>query len=139
MSYGLYYPARHRRTIPREKAKREKRSGAFSRPWGGVAEVVKPKRLATLSLAGTWVRIPPPPTAEHYIAVCRKGRRAELKHGIYGTFHNVSRKHLHRYVAEFDFRWNARKVDDDARTALAIRSADNKRLRYREPVAKDAQ
>jgi len=30
-----------------------------------------------------------------------------LKHGMYGTFHNVSRKHLHRYVAEFDFRWNA--------------------------------
>jgi len=26
-----------------------------------------------------------------------------LKRGIYGTFHNVSRKHLHRYVAEFDF------------------------------------
>ena len=32
-----------------------------------------------------------------------------LKRGIYGTFNNVSRKHLHRYVAEFDFRWNARK------------------------------
>jgi hypothetical protein len=27
-----------------------------------------------------------------------------LKCGIHGTFHNVSRKHLHRYVAEFDFR-----------------------------------
>ena len=59
-----------------------------------------------------------------------------LKRGIYGTFHNVSRKHLHRYVAEFDFRWNARKVDDGQRTALAIRGADGKRLRYREPVAK---
>lgn len=32
-----------------------------------------------------------------------------LKRGIYGTFHNVSRRHLHRYIAEFDFRWNARK------------------------------
>ncbi len=59
-----------------------------------------------------------------------------LKRGIYGTFHNVSRKHLHRYVAEFDFRWNARKVDDGARLALAVRSAEGKRLRYREPVAK---
>jgi transposase-like protein len=58
-----------------------------------------------------------------------------LKRGIYGTFHNVSRKHLHRYVAEFDFRWNARKMDDGARTALAIRKADGKRLRYREPIA----
>jgi transposase-like protein len=59
-----------------------------------------------------------------------------LKRGIYGTFHNVSRKHLHRYVAEFDFRWNARKMDDGARTALAIRSADGKRLRYKDPVVK---
>jgi ISXO2-like transposase domain len=59
-----------------------------------------------------------------------------LKRGIYGTFHNVSRKHLHRHVAEFDFRWNARKIDDGEWTALAIRRADGKRLRYREPVAK---
>jgi transposase-like protein len=59
-----------------------------------------------------------------------------LKRGIYGTFHNVSRKHLHRYVAEFDFRWNARKVDDGERLARAVRSAEGKRLRYREPVAK---
>lgn len=59
-----------------------------------------------------------------------------LKRGIYGTFHNVSRKHLHRYVAEFDFRWNARKVDDGERLARAIRSAEGKRLRYREPIAK---
>jgi hypothetical protein len=59
-----------------------------------------------------------------------------LKRGMYGTFHNVSRKHLHRYVAEFDFRWNARKVDDGERLARAVRSAEGKRLRYREPVAK---
>ncbi len=59
-----------------------------------------------------------------------------LKRGIMGTFHNVSREHLHRYVAEFDFRWNARKIDDGARTALAIRKADGKRLRYKQPVAK---
>ena len=62
-----------------------------------------------------------------------------LKRGIYGTFHNVSRKHLHRYVAEFDFRWNARKIDDGERTALAIRRADGKRLRYREPITPVAE
>lgn len=59
-----------------------------------------------------------------------------LKRGIMGTFHNVSRKHLHRYVSEFDFRWNARKVDDGERTALAIKKAEGKRLRYKQPVAK---
>jgi len=57
-----------------------------------------------------------------------------LKRGIYGTFHNVSRKHLHRYVAEFDFRWNTRKVDGGERVALAVRSSEGKRLRYRDPL-----
>lgn len=31
------------------------------------------------------------------------------------------------------FRWNARKVDDGERLARAVRSAEGKRLRYREP------
>jgi transposase-like protein len=31
---------------------------------------------------------------------------ALLKRGFYGTFHKFSRKHLQRYVDEFDFRWN---------------------------------
>jgi hypothetical protein len=57
-----------------------------------------------------------------------------LKRGIMGTFHNISRKHLRRYVAEFDFRWNKRKLDDGARTATAIRQAEGKRLRHQEPV-----
>lgn len=59
-----------------------------------------------------------------------------LKRGIYGTFHNVSKHHLHRYLAEFDFRYNNRKIDDGERTALAIRSADGKRLLYKEPISK---
>ena len=29
---------------------------------------------------------------------------ALLKRGVYGTFHHVSEAHLHRYLAEFDFR-----------------------------------
>lgn len=59
-----------------------------------------------------------------------------LKRGIYGTFHNVSKRHLHRYCAEFDFRWNTRRMDDGARTVQAIRSAEGKRLVYRQPVTR---
>lgn len=57
-----------------------------------------------------------------------------LKRGMYGTFHSVSKRHLHRYVSEFEFRYNARKMEDGERTVLAIKKADGKRLRYREPA-----
>lgn len=53
-----------------------------------------------------------------------------LKRGVYGTFHNVSKHHLHRYLNEFDFRYNARKITDGERTALAIQGAEGKRLMY---------
>jgi len=60
---------------------------------------------------------------------------AILKRGITGIYHAVSKKHLHRYIAEFDFRWNTRKLSDGERTVAAIRSAEGKRLMYREPLA----
>ena len=58
-----------------------------------------------------------------------------LKRGIHGTFHHVSKKHLHRYVSEFEFRWNTRDLEDGARTVAAIKSSEGKRLFYKEPVA----
>ncbi|HVM59262.1 MAG TPA: IS1595 family transposase [Verrucomicrobiae bacterium] len=56
---------------------------------------------------------------------------AILKRGITGIFHAVSKRHLHRYVGEFDFRWNTRRLNDGDRTIAAIRSAEGKRLMYR--------
>lgn len=58
---------------------------------------------------------------------------ALLKRGVIGTFHNVSRKHLHRYVAEFEFRWNTRKMDDGARIKALVAGSEGKRLMYRHP------
>jgi ISXO2-like transposase domain len=41
-----------------------------------------------------------------------------IKRGIVGTFHNVSKKYLHLYVAEFQFRYNNRFNDDIFGTAI---------------------
>ena len=51
-----------------------------------------------------------------------------LKRGVIGTFHQVSRKHLPLYVAEFDHRYNHRKTTDGERTVAALRLAEGKRL-----------
>ena len=64
-------------------------------------------------------------TVESYFAL--------LKRGTYGTFHNVSEAHLHRYLAEFDFRYNNRNVSDAERADELLRGAKGKRLHYRQP------
>src|SRR5712691_1431355 len=51
-----------------------------------------------------------------------------LKRGITGTFHQVSKKHLPLYLAEFDHRYNHRKVTDGERTVSALKMAEGKRL-----------
>lgn len=64
-------------------------------------------------------------TAENYFSI--------LKRGLNGTYHHVSKAHLHRYLSEFDFRYNNREghgVDDAERTRRAIQGAAGKRLMY---------
>lgn len=56
-----------------------------------------------------------------------------FKRGVIGTYHHMSEAHLHRYLAEFDFRYNSRKVSDSERTEEAIKGARGKRLMYRQP------
>lgn len=55
-----------------------------------------------------------------------EGVFALIKRGLYGTFHAVSKKHLHRYVSEFEFKYNARRVNDGERVAAAIKGDDGK-------------
>ena len=53
-----------------------------------------------------------------------------------GVYQHCAEKHLHRYLAEFDFRYNNRiavGVEDKARALKAIKGAKGKRLTYRQP------
>ena len=54
-----------------------------------------------------------------------------LKRGLNGTYHHVSQRHLHRYLDEFNFRYNARKEDDATRNFLAVKRSEGKRLLYK--------
>jgi len=64
-----------------------------------------------------------------------EGFFALVKRGLHGIYHSVSKKHLHRYLAEFEFRYNGRELEDGERTVKAIRGAEGKRLFYRAPAA----
>jgi transposase-like protein len=59
---------------------------------------------------------------------------ALLKRSIIGTYHNVSRKHLHRYVGEVCYRINTRYMEDGERTVLAIQQGIGRRLRYADQI-----
>jgi hypothetical protein len=55
-----------------------------------------------------------------------EGYYSIFKHGMKGVYQHCSEKHLHRYLAEFDFRYSNR-------ADLAVRGASGKRLTYRQP------
>ena len=59
---------------------------------------------------------------------------ALLKRGYYGTYHKMSPAHLHRYVAEFEGRYNARQMDTVEQMGMVAQGMDQKRLRWKDLV-----
>jgi transposase-like protein len=67
-------------------------------------------------------------TAEGYFSIFKRGMR--------GVYQHCAEKHLHRYLAEFDHRYNHRVAlgySDIDRTLAAIKGIEGKRLMYRQP------
>jgi transposase-like protein len=63
-----------------------------------------------------------------------EGSFSIFKRGMKGVYQHCSEKHLHRYVAEFEFRYNnriANGCDDGERSVQALQSISGKRLTYR--------
>jgi transposase-like protein len=64
-----------------------------------------------------------------------------FKRGMIGTYQHCDAKHLHRYLAEFDFRYNNRvalEVNDKQRADNALAGIGGKRLTYRPVGEKEA-
>lgn len=59
-----------------------------------------------------------------------EGFWAGLKRQLHGTHHSVTRKHLHRYVTEAEFKYNTRSLNDGERTVKLIQAAEMRRLTY---------
>jgi transposase-like protein len=67
-------------------------------------------------------------SAEGYFSLFKRGMR--------GVYQHCDEKHLHRYLAEFDHRYNHRTAlgySDIDRTLAAIKGIEGKRLMYRQP------
>jgi transposase-like protein len=62
-----------------------------------------------------------------------EARFSLMKRAIFGAHHSVSEAHLRRYLTEWDFKWNTRKLNDGERAALALKGATGRRLAYRNP------
>ena len=60
----------------------------------------------------------------------RNASTGDLKRGVNGVYHYVSEAHLHRYLSEFDFRYNARTLNDTERTRAALAGTPGKRPKY---------
>jgi transposase-like protein len=63
-----------------------------------------------------------------------EGYYSIFKRGMKGVYQHCSEKHLHRYLAEFDFRYSNRValgINDGERAVLAMKGIEGKRLTYR--------
>ena len=58
-----------------------------------------------------------------------------LKRGYKDTYHQMSAKHIERYVTEFAGRHNVRGCDTIVQMTMLAKGLDGKRLRYNDLVA----
>lgn len=59
---------------------------------------------------------------------------ATLKRAYHGTYHQVSKKHLNRYVSQFAGKHNIRDLDTIDQMASVVKGMEGKRLKYKDLV-----
>jgi ISXO2-like transposase domain len=80
-----------------------------------------------------------PPRARTLTTNTVEGYFSIFKRGMKGIYQHCSEKHLHRYLAEYDFRYSNRSalgIEDQERARIALRGATGKRLKYQGTHAK---
>jgi len=55
--------------------------------------------------------------------------------GVVGTYHHWGAAHLHRYLAEFDFRYSTRDRTNGERANSILKDMEGRRLTYRRTAA----
>ncbi|MBS1774418.1 MAG: IS1595 family transposase [Bacteroidetes bacterium] len=65
-----------------------------------------------------------------------EGFWAIMKRGVYGIYHSVSHKHLHRYCNEFGYRYNTRALTGVERFENAVIKVSGARITYKALIGK---
>lgn len=61
-----------------------------------------------------------------------------MKRGVYGTYHQISYKHLHRYCNEFSYRYNSRVIADNERFNITLNRTEG-RLKYSQLISNERE
>lgn len=114
-----------RKNVAKETAMMTDEGGHYSRLGSDFAshETVQHKADEYVRIEGE--RVISTNTVEGYFSV--------FKRGMKGVYQHCSERHLHRYLAEFDFRYNNRSklgIEDGERASKAISGVRGKRLKY---------
>lgn len=112
--------------ILQENIDRETRLMTDKAPWYNTVKTMFPKHDSVDHGVNEWAR-----GATHTNTV--EGYFSIFKRGMKGTYQHCSKRHLHRYLAEFDFRYSNRQAlgpDDAVRADIALKGIVGKRLTY---------
>lgn len=126
------------RSVPVERITAKNLQGAIKRNVKKTATIMTDDLLSYQGLDNTFARheIVKHTQKEYVRGIAHtntvEGYFSLLKRGIIGVYHHVGKNHLHRYLNEFDFRYNARKTSDSTRADIAIIQSKGRRLQYRE-------
>jgi transposase-like protein len=109
--------------VSREAALMTDDAGYYKRMWIGWRHAFTNHKAGQYVTHGGYTHTN---TVEGYFSI--------FKRGMKGVYQHCGKKHLHRYLAEFDFRYSNRiatGVDDRARAIAAMQGIVGKRLTYR--------